>query len=70
MSKKRGPNPDVEITRESKREEWVTFEGRTKEGRKTSIDIHAKSLDGMTRLDRDALVKRSLFGQAQQEGKR
>lgn len=70
MTKRRGPSPDVEITRESKRGEWHTIEGRTKDGQKTSIDIHAKNLENMSRVDRDALVRRSLFGQAREEQKR
>lgn len=68
--KRRGPeHKDVEITGGTKKGEWETVTGRTKDGKIASIDIHAKSLEGMSRVDRDALIRRSLFGQAQQEGR-
>ena len=63
------PRPDIEITGAKKKGEWVTFEGRTPEGKKTEVDIHQKSLDekGRNKSAEEAFIKRSLFGISQQK---
>jgi len=56
-------NPrEVEITEVSKRGEWYSVKGRTRDGRTASVDIPAASIEVMSREKSEALMRRSVLG--------
>ena len=60
----------VEILSGQKKGEWVTFRGRTKDGKEASVDIHQKTLDGKTtHKETERLIKRSIYGVSRGEAK-
>lgn len=55
------PKSEVTITKVEKRGEYHEVEGRVN-GRKVTAGIPAPSLDGRTRKDAEALIRRTLLG--------
>ena len=63
------PKDKAEVTRVSKRGDWYTVEGYAS-GKKVSIDVPAPSIDGASRREAEALMRRSLYGESQRPPER
>ena len=53
----------VEITDRKKEDGWYKFEGVV-DGKRVSVDVHAKDVESRSRKDAESLAKRSLYGTA------
>ena len=66
------PGESIEITRRTKRGEHYTIEGVDRRtGQKASVEIPAPTLEGRSRKDAEALMRRSIYGtiRAEREGR-
>lgn len=60
-------NPDVQITEVTKKGEWYTVKGRTKDGRSGSVDIPAASVETQSRDKAEAMMRRGILGTVDSE---